>query len=362
MNPKHRCALAIAAAAVAANTPAAAQTTSSLQIYGIIDLGLEVNNSGAGGAGRNVLVNSGNMSANRLGFRGIEDLGGGLKAVFNLEMGINVDTGALVNLPDQPGALFARRSVVGLQGAFGELYLGRDYTPGFWTLVQTDRFRYGMPGTVSTPSLISMTRASNGIFYVTPTIGGLTGRMAIAFGQEGATPAKDQGRAYGLSVDYRNGEVFLSAAAQQRRDLVPGSTTRTTAFKESGLGGEYRLSGWTFSVGHWRTDPVTATAGAVDKSRASWLGTGLSVGAGQITVQVTRTDVNSVARASGRAFTYGVAYAHSLSKRTTLYAGVGGVKNNEDARLPLNTGSQRVGGAVFGADPRAVVAGMRHSF
>lgn len=362
MHQNNRYTFAIATAAVLAAAPAAAQTVSSVHIYGIIDLGVEVNNSGQGGAGRTVLVNSGNMAATRLGFRGTEDLGGGLKAVFNLEMGINVDTGAQVSLPDQPGSFFARRSVVGLQGDFGELYLGRDYTPGFWTLVQTDRFRYGLPGTVSTPSQISLTRASNGIFYVTPTLGGFTGRLAVALGQEGATPARDQGRAYGVSADYRNGNLFLSAAVQRRRDLVPGSTTSTTAFKESGLGGEYKLNDWTFSAGHWRTDPVTATAGAVDKSRATWLGGGVGVGAGQVNVQVTRTDVRSVARADGRALTYGVAYSYPLSKRTTLYAGVGGVKNDANTRLPLNTGSQRVGGVVFNADPRAVLGGIRHVF
>lgn len=362
MNRNSLYTLTIAAAAATGALPAAAQTAPSVQIYGIIDLGVEANDSGATGAGTSVLVNSGNMAATRLGFRGTEDLGGGLKAVFNLEMGLNVDTGAQVSLPDQPGSLFARRSVVGLQGGFGELYLGRDYTPGFWTLVQTDRFRYGLPGTVSTPSQISLTRASNGIFYVTPALGGFTGRLALALGQEGATPAHDQGRAYGVSLDYRNGNLFLSAAAQQRRDITPGSTTQTTAFKESGFGGEYRLGEWTFSAGHWRTDPVTATAGAVDRSRATWLGTGLGVGTGQINLQVTRTDVRSVARADGRAWTYGLAYSYPLSRRTTLYAGVGGVKNDSNARLALNTGSQRVGGAVFGADPRAVLVGIRHTF
>lgn len=107
---------------------------------------------------------------------------------------------------------------------------------------------------------------------------------------------------------------------------------------------------------------MTATAGAVDKSKAYWLGVGTTVGIGQLNAQVTRTTVEPIGRSEGRALTYGVAYHHPLSKRTTLYAAFGGVKNDGNARLPLNTGSQRVGGVVFGADPRALVTGIRHVF
>jgi predicted porin len=356
-----RSTLAIATATLL-GAPAAAQTTSGLQIYGILDMGIEVNDTGAPGPSRNTLANSGNLSATRFGFRGTEDLGGGLKALFNLEMGIHMDTGTPVSLPDEPGSFFARRSVVGMQGSFGEIYLGRDYTPGFWTLVQTDRFRYGLPGTVSTPSQISATRASNGVFYTTPTMAGFTGRLAAGLGLESPTTPKDRGRVYGASIDYRNGDLFLSAATQRRRDLVPGSATATTYFKEGGLGGEYKAGKWVFTAGHWRTDPVTATAGAVDKSKAYWLGAGVAVGVGQVNLQVTRTTVKPVGMAEGHALTYGVSYQHPLSKRTTLYAAYGAVKNDSSTRLPLNTGSQRVGGAIFGADPSALVAGIRHSF
>lgn len=204
--PRSALALALASAAVLAAAPAAAQTASSLQLYGIVDIGVEFNDSGAPD-GRRTLVNSGNLSGQRLGFRGTEDLGGGLKAVFNLEMGLSVDTGAVLSLPDEPTSFFARRSVVGLQGGFGELYLGRDYTPGFWTVIQNDRFRYGLPGTASTPSQIAVTRASNGVFYTTPALGGFTGRLAAALGAESSTAPKDRGRFYSAGVEYRSGKL-----------------------------------------------------------------------------------------------------------------------------------------------------------
>lgn len=357
-----RSTLALAAAALFAAAPAIAQTGSSVQLYGVVDAGIEVNDTGAPGESSRVVMNSGNLAGQRLGFRGNEDLGGGLSALFNLEMGLSVDTGIPLSLPDEPTSFFARRSVVGLKGGWGEVNLGRDYTPGFWTVIQTDRFRYGLPGTASTPSQIVVTRASNGLFYVSPTMGGLTARLAYTLGAESATAPKDRGRFYGGSVEYKAGNLFVAAAIQRRRDLTPGSTTSTTPLKEHGLGAEYTAGAFTVSAGHWSTDQVTATTGNVDKSKAFWLGAGVKVGVGEINAQVTRTTVDIFGRGRGRAVTMGVEYLHPLSKRTTLYAATGTVRNNDNARLPLNTGSQRTGGVVFGADPRAVVAGIRHSF
>jgi len=229
-------------------------------------------------------------------------------------------------------------------------------------VIQTDRSRYGLPGTVSTPSQIAVTRTNNGIFYKSPTIGGLTGRLAYTLGLEGTTSARDQGRLAAASVDYKAGNLFLSAAIQNRRDLVPGSTTQTTSFNEGGAGIEYEFAPFVVSAGFWTTNPVTVTASAVDKAKAYWIGAGMTVGVGQVNAQVSRTEVDVVGRGEGGALTYGISYSHPLSRRTALYAAYGGVRNNDNARLPLNTGSQRVGGVVFGADPSAVVVGMRHSF
>lgn len=359
--PRIALAQACALATIAA-TATAAQAQSSVEVYGILDVGVEVNDTGVSGSGRNYVMNTGNMSASRLGFRGTEDLGGGLKAVFNTEIGFAPDTGTIITYGEPVGTLFGRRAIVGLKGDFGEIDLGRDYTPAFWTLIQTDRFRYGLPGTVSTASQITVTRANNGIFYVSPTVGGFLGRLAYTFGAESATEPKDLGRLASASVEYKSGNWFASAAVQRRSDLVPGSKTQSTRFKEGGGGVEYTRDPYVLTAGFWRTDPVTATAGAVDKSRAYWVGAGLKVGSGQFNVQVTRTRFDMFGAAGGKAVNYGVEYLHYLSKRTTLYAAYGGVNNDAHTRLALNTGSQRVGGAELGADPKAFIMGVRHLF
>jgi predicted porin len=341
--------------------PAYAQ--SSVQLYGILDAGVEINRTGVPGAGTLKLVNTGNQAGTRLGFRASEDLGDGLSAVMNIETGMYTDTGTVITYGEAAGIFWGRRSVVGLNSkTFGEVVLGRDYTPGFWTLIQVDRFRYGLPGTVSTPSQISATRANNGVFYTSPNLSGFVGRLAATTGFEGTTAASDQNRQVSGSVDYKIGGLFMSAAYQTRRDLKPGSTTETEKFKEGGGGLEYSFAPFVVTAGYWTTDPVTATVDAVDKTKAFWVGAGYTVGLGQINVQVARTTLDYVGRGQDTALTYGISYTYSLSTRTALYTGFGGVKNGDNARVQLNTGSQRIGGVVFGADPQAFLVGMRHSF
>ncbi len=227
----------------------AAHGQSSVQIYGILDSGLQWSDTGAPGRGSNVELSTGNSTGSRLGFRGVEDMGGGLKAVFNLEMGIANDTGAILTLGEPAGATFARRSVVGLQGHFGELLLGRDYTPAWQTIFRTDRFRFGLPGTISTSSGVVVTRANNGIYYNTPEVGGFRGRFAYTFGAESGNPI-NLGRLVGAHLEYRAGPLYLSMASQRRHDLVPGSTTQTTAMREHGFGAEYDMNRFAFSAGY----------------------------------------------------------------------------------------------------------------
>jgi predicted porin len=88
-------------------------------------------------------LTSGIASGSRLGFRGTEDLGDGLAAFYVLEMGINADTGVL----GQGGLGFGRQSMVGLQGGFGSVSLGRQYTPVALIQTETDPFATGLAGT-----------------------------------------------------------------------------------------------------------------------------------------------------------------------------------------------------------------------
>jgi predicted porin len=98
---------------------------SSVTIYGLADLGVEhLTNVGAGGSSLTRMPGLTGSLPSRLGFRGSEDLGGGLKAVFTLEMGLALDTGTL----NQGGRGFGRQAFVGLAGPWGAVTLGRNYS------------------------------------------------------------------------------------------------------------------------------------------------------------------------------------------------------------------------------------------
>jgi len=343
------------AAALALTTLAApaAFAQSTVTIYGTMDAGLTVSKTGAPGVGSIKGVSSGNQVANRLGFRGTEDLGGGLQALFNLESGIDLDTGSPQTLGT--GGFWARRSVVGLKGPFGEVTLGRDYTPGFWLVFFSDRHSSGLPGNVLVASQLSDSRTNNGVFYTSPSLGGVTGRLAVAAG-EGIT-----GKLYGGSVEYRSGGLYAAVAAM-RRDTLATATAPEGSTDQLGLGAQYRFGAYAVNAGFWQGDPVDGATGSVAKTRAYWLGAGATFGEHVIYAQVAKTEFDFVAHASGAGTTYGIAYNYFLSKRTNLYAGYGGVNNDANSRLALLIGTERTGGTTPGADPKALTAGVVHRF
>ena len=128
----------IALAVLAASGAAMAQ--SSVTLFGIVDATYAYGSGSAGN--KSQLTNSG-YNSSRLGFRGVEDLGGGMSASFWLEAGVNNDNGSGANTSTNNqasgstgggGLTFNRRSTVSLNGGFGEVRLGRDYTPQFWNL------------------------------------------------------------------------------------------------------------------------------------------------------------------------------------------------------------------------------------
>lgn len=168
--------MALAAAALATAGTAAAQ--SNVTLYGIMDAGIEyVNHAGANGGGAARLV-SGGKNTSRWGLRGSEDLGGGLKGIFNLESGIAIDTGRL----DTDNTLFDRRAVVGLAGSFGQVVFGRTFTTTYDFMLPYDPMGYAPNYSWATSSTATgdrkdglFSRASNAVRY-DGTFGGLEAR------------------------------------------------------------------------------------------------------------------------------------------------------------------------------------------
>jgi len=360
------------AVAVAAALPVAAFAQTNVTLYGIADVGVGMNDTDGPGTDNFMVVNSGYQSTSRWGIRGSEDLGGGLKAIFNVEAGIDMDTGivddqAASGIAHGPG-YFSRRSVVGLAGGFGEVRLGRDYTTGFSAAGQTDIMGYGLFGnwlayTAGAGGIT--TRASNGIWYTSPAFGntkcmagptpdcpafggGLTVTGFYTTGETNVDP-NEAGDGWGLAVVYKGGPLVAQIYYQELNDAAGD------AKKEMGLGGGWNFGAFRVTAAYGTTE----TPAGVDTDGAS-LGVGIKLGAGELLGQAIQ--IKRDVAGDPKATILGLAYVHPLSKRTNLYATYGMARNNAAGSFSMLASDNSVAAGAVGADPKGFAVGVRHMF
>ena len=323
-----------------------ASAQSSVTLFGIVDV-----------AARNVKNHSGSIKSlspngqvsSRLGVRGIEDLGGGMRAGFWLEGDLSADVGggASAGLGSTAnGVDWRRRSTVSLMGGLGEVRLGRDYNPVFNTFVTHDIFAY--VGVASSGNLRSRfyatpvgnaslaARNDNSIGYFLPAMGGLYGQVMIA-APEGARANKYMG----FRLGYAAGPLNFSGAfgkADKTGGMVDDATTMI-------FGGSFNAGFATFHTSYEQAEYSTT------KRKLATIGAVVPVGTGAFKAQY--------AKASG-ATMIGLGYVQSLSKRTSVYTNFGRV-NNKGANVYTASGS---GPAVTrgGQTSTGYDFGVRHDF
>lgn len=309
---------------------------SSVTLYGILDAGVaQVKN---GSAGSQTFLQTGAVSTSRFGLRGVEDLGGGLKAGFNLESQINPDTGTAGGATAVPTALFNRRATVSLIGGWGELRLGHDYNPSsrntylFEPYIGTSfgsvlNFTYA--GKADLGSGVSTTlRTSNGVAYFTPgNLGGFYGEAQVA-PSEGVAGNKYTGARLG----YAAGPFDVSAAF---------GTTKTATlddFKQSNLGVSYQF-GFAKVMGLYNVHKFGAL-----QQKTTAVSITVPVGVGEIRALYAINNRSGGAAGSGFANAddskqMSVGYVHNLSKRTSLYGIFGRITNDGAAKSTVNYSS-----------------------
>ena len=343
----------IALAVLAASGAAMAQ--SSVTLFGVVDATYAYGSGSV--ANKSQLTNSG-YNSSRLGFRGVEDLGGGLSASFWLEAGLNNDngTGGVTNTNNQAatstggGLVFNRRSTVSLNGGFGEVRLGRDYTPQFWNLTVFDPFGTNGVGTTQTlnsslggPTTI---RASNAIGYFLPgNLGGFYGQAQYYMGENLSNTAnKKDGNGLAARVGYANGPINAALAFSETKYLAGN-------IKSWNLGGQYDL-GMAKIMAHYSEDKISGG----NDGKGFLIGGLVPVGAGEIRLAYSTYKVDTVG-ADPRTNKIALGYVHNLSKRTALYATYAHVNNKNGASQALN-------GAVTGVNDNSngYDFGIKHSF
>ena len=215
----------IALAAVAASSAALAQ--SSVTLFGIMDVNVRHTSTKIGGVKTSLSeMGQDGTASSRLGFRGVEDLGGGMSASFWLEGALNPDTGT------PAGLQFQRRSTVSLSGGFGEVRLGRDYVPTFWNHTVYDPF--GTNGLGSSVNMYSSNagffqattvRSNNMVSYFTPNMGGFQAQLSYGFKEvTTGTSASDY---QGLRLTYANGPLSVGFATASEGNVGAADSRRT---------------------------------------------------------------------------------------------------------------------------------------
>jgi predicted porin len=384
----------IALAVLAASGAASAQ--SSVTLFGIVDATYQNLRSDGLAGSRNKLsrLTDSGYNSSRLGFRGTEDLGGGMSASFWLEAGINNDDGtgdatsstnraiassvASVRSGTQ-GLTFNRRSTVSLAGGWGELRLGRDYVPAFWNHTVFDPFGTNGVGATSNLSLAlgaalgvpTTVRASNSVgYFLPPNLGGFYGQVMYAFGEVAEPVAagadKNDGRHVGLRLGFASGP-FNIAAGYGRTDATSSLATLNTTFGTAFVGEmdyiNQNIGGqWDFGMaklmGHWNQEKIKGF-GETAKHTTWMIGTLVPVGAGEIRASYTRGkgDDDFV-----RGDQIAIGYVHNLSKRTAVYTTFSRVNNKDTADINYNNGLAVTSGANTGGNARGFDLGIRHSF
>jgi predicted porin len=380
----------IALAVMAAAGAASAQ--SSVTLFGIVDATIQYGRAdGTGNGNRWALGNSG-YNSSRLGFRGTEDLGGGMAASFWLEGSLGNDDGTAgqripqgnqnaVHAADGSGLVFNRRSTVSLSGGWGELRMGRDYTPSFWNLTVFDPF--GTNGVGTTVTLLGPTglgaagralvpvgtrgvlvRASNDIGYFLPAnLGGFYGQVNIWLGENNSAVANDNdGRGFGARLGYGAGPFNVAVAyARTNYDATPVNGVAggpSGDFRTWNIGGQWDF-GLAKVMAHYTNDQRDASvfSGEAD-GRGFLIGALVPVGAGEIRASYSQYKLDPGAGADPRSRQFALGYVHNLSKRTAIYTTVAHVRNNNGAALTLNGATLGAGGdRSTGFD-----LGIRHSF
>ena len=358
------------ALAIAGLVSAPAFAQSNVTIYGVADAYMGF---GSHGDNDKAAVNSGGLSGSRLGFRGVEDLGNGLKGVFTVEQGFDISNGTGMGNA-------SRQAFVGLGGSFGTVSLGRQYAPGYdFQYDVTASAPIGPQSILSNQSGMTITpnsgaRWDNSVAY-NGSFSGLKVRAIYGMGNnedsyEVSTltgtklmdPSDDD--RFGLGVEYANGPLKVGAVYHYLTD--PAEIAGASDDQQEWLvGGSYNFGVLTLAGSYQEVEGIGNRKGA---DADLWqVGVLVPVGAaGNVHLAYGEVDfdIDSMdEKFSGKSKSYTLAYTHALSKRTTAYAGWNRTDNDNGLDLGLVDYIQPAGATTYGGDESDLFfVGMRHTF
>jgi len=375
------------ALAVAGLASTGALAQSNVTVYGILDAYYSYNSvdkaPGSTNDDSGHSIGSGGLSGSRLGFKGTEDLGGGLKASFVLEYAVQNDINSPLGIDASANA--TRQSYVALSGNFGTVAVGRLQTAAYdWDCTTAPLAGSGLDAKskLAGHALLSCGgagRANNAVAYMSPNFSGFTfalnhSRVTENQNGVGTVPAagtSPDNDAYAniIGGGYNNGPLAINAV-WSKVDFSNKSTAAATFVTEEvtewGISGSYNFGMLKLFGAYQSADfDVKDLVSSRNSDNDKWtVGVGVPVGAnGTVAVQYSDASLDRCGAANvftvqcdANAWTIG--YTHNLSKRTTLYGGYVDVSNdNNSAR-----GANAQFATVAGGDASTFIVGARHSF
>lgn len=362
------------------SAPALAQ--SNVTVYGLVDMGYSYRSDNIvnGVDSRNGL-DSGQAAGSRVGFRGVEDLGNGLKAGFVLEQGLFADTGA-----GRADGQFSRQSFLYLShDAAGTAQLGRVYSPQDSFISGFDPFAGGTVAQVGNIWSLREIRYNNTIKYISPSFSGfnLTAAYSNSIGvnQSGTTPPptdqvnerlsnENDIRGWGISPMYQNGPLKVGASLQQRKTHEPvASNTDRNKRTTWDLGASYDFGVAKLSAmyGQARDKDADALAGSEAKIRQYFVGATVPVFTnGAILASYGHSENTADSANDAEATQWALGYNHALSKRTGIYTAYSDISNKGglsvagvDQGLKAAVGDASYPGTGY---QRGFQVGIKHAF
>jgi len=333
--------IALALSAIAA--AAASAQTANVTLYGITDAYIASHR--ANGVSTTAL-NSGGISGSRWGLRGAESLGGGMNAVFLLENGFSIDNGAL----GQGGLLFGRQAYVGLNGGFGSVTVGRQYSPNFYVACNSDdSFGGCLTGWSAVANMggffANTLRPNNSVIYATPNMGGVTGSAMWSFGEVAGSSSAS--RTFAANLQYKNGPIYAGIGFSDLKNAAA-----TASDKQFIVGATYN-----FGVAYVGVTYIENKTAAGVKTKPLIGSVTVPFGAARVGLQLAQNKQDGGAKATS----YGLLGEYDFSKRTELYAIYSGCK---DKGLACTSDGNNGGATVAVKDKSSSTFGLgiKHKF
>ena len=319
-----------------------ASAQSSVTLYGKVDLGLVLDSGNAGG--KSVRISSGVTGGSRIGFKGVEDLGGGMKAAFQLETGYCADSAAgAPNFCTGSNNFMGRQAHGDLTGAFGAISAGRQYSLGFNNLSTIDPFGTGFAGQVNNIVDPSGIRLNNSATYSTPNIGGFVASAEIAFGEQ--TGNWQANRETGAGLTYASGPAYVGFTFYD----VGNAAGNGAARKNYLFGGTYD-----FGVVKVHALAQKSTGPATLDVLDIMAGVTVPLAGGNLMASYIRHNDRTLADKDANQL--GIGYIYPLSKRTSVYTAFGRIQNQHGATFTVGNATEA------GTGNKAFNLGVVHNF